>query len=249
MIKTIPLLLLSALSCSSLAQGRVKLVALESGINFVDVQMRENDRIRASASEYNNYGDDFFYGRSRGTLNRAYGGVKVEVRSASNAVGFATGIRFSQVSNSLSKESSPGYFYYFLKQTETTTEYLRVSKITQRTSYLSIPLEVRVFPYRERKIRLYFLLGTEFGVKMRSKTDVRFHNPAMSQYEQELAEGIEEPGDVFGAFYGRSGLIIGKDKPFLDIGITAPFGMTSSAATLVKPGVGGGLHLQVIKTF
>jgi hypothetical protein len=241
------LFLLSAISVSALCQDRIKLIGLETGINFIESEMSDNGRIRASFSDY--YGDSFYSGGTQSEMFRAYGGMKAELRSANNVFGFATGLRFNLVSSSLSKLSSPDYFYYLFRQTGTTTELLRIKKITQRTSYISVPLEVRVFFYRERFFRLYTLIGTEVGFKVASNSRVDFRDPAMEQYESEVSGGIEEAGAVFSTFHGRGGLIIGKENLFLDIGIMAPFVISGSATTLSDPAVGGGFHVQIQKKF
>lgn len=234
-------------STHALAQERIKFVGIETGANFLDSETAPNDRIRASFSDY--YNDGFGMSNTLASLDRLYAGVKFEVRSRNNFLGLAIGLRYSQVSNSIEESYGPGFFYYLFRETETTTEFARINKISQRTSYVSVPIELRVFTYRERTFRLYFLLGTEIGFKAASNTDVRFYDESMNVYESEIEETIMDTGNFYSTFCGRGGFIIGKGKSKFDVSIAAPFVISHSAAKLVEPGVGGGIHFQIIKPF
>lgn len=241
------LCLFTSLFNRAFSQDRIKLIGIETGINLIECQSKENDRIRSSYSDY--YGSEYFSGGMNAFMSRVYGGIKAEVRASNNVFGFATGVRYSVVSSSVSSTSSPAYFYYMFRQSETTTEFLRIKEITQKTSYVSVPLEVRVFPYRERVFRLYFLAGTELGFKVASKNEIAFHNPAMEQYEGDVAADFKEADSFFSTLYGRAGFVIGKDKPFLDIGLILPVAILSSATTLSESQAGGGFHFQIVRKF
>jgi hypothetical protein len=241
------LFFLSVSSLTILAQDRIKLLGIETGINFLEAQMTDNQRIRASSSQY--YDDGYAPDNTEAHIQRTYGGVKAEMHSLSGVFAFCSGVRYSRISNSISKQYSPDYFYYLFRQSETTTEYLRIKEIDQVTSYISVPVEMRIFFYRQRKFRLYCLVGTEFGYSVASKNKVEFDDPSMEQHESELSATIEKPASFYYAVNGRGGLVIGGDKPFLDIGITLPMLISRSASTLSEPGVGGGFHLQVLKKF
>lgn len=226
-------------------QERLRFLNIEAGMNFVESKMEKNDRIRSDQSmQY----DSYIFQSVESELSRFYFGVKAELRAKNNFLGLIAGLRFSSFQGSISKQISPDYFFYLFRTAGTTTEYLRVKSFTQRASYVSIPLEGRVFSYRERQFRLYFLLGFEFGTRIGFKNKVEFENPAMDQYESNVAGMISSPRSTFAAGYGRCGFIIGNEKPWIDIGITAPF-VVSQVSSLNDPGLGGGFHIQAIKKF
>jgi hypothetical protein len=64
-----------------------------------------------------------------------------------------------------------------------------------------------------------------------------------------VADDFKAADSFFSTLYGRAGFVIGKEKPFLDVGLVLPFAIVSSANTLSEPQIGGGFHLQVVRKF
>jgi hypothetical protein len=236
-------LLLLLLPLFASGQERAKFLSLETGIDFIDSQdSGQKDYLRAESPDYNN---GVFSRSIRYETHRIFTGARIEIRSRNDRFGFLSGLRFTQLSSSITKNSSPHYFYFLLQQTGTTTEYLRVRKLNQTSNYLGVPVEVRIFPYGQKTFRLYFLIGCEISYQLATKTEADFTDPSMKIYQSDVAGITGAPDKWCSAFYGRAGFIFGKDIPRIGIGITSPITLSGSSSSLTTPTVGAGFHLQV----
>lgn len=243
------LLLFSCLS--AVGQERLKFIHFETGIDFIACWKTENDYIRAAMSETYDGNTDFpgnngpVYSDVKSQMHKAYLAIKVEVRTLNNYVGFISGLRLTQMVSTIERTGSPDFFYLRLRQTEASTEYLKVERLEQFSNYLGIPLEVRIFAYGQRLFRLYFSAGGEVGYQLSTKNIATFDNPAMNIYQHDVSQIIGEPDKWYATFYGRAGLALGREMPRVSLGLNAPVIVTNKSSTLNKPTVGIGLHIQV----
>jgi hypothetical protein len=225
-------------------QERAKFLSLETGVDFIDSQTTEQkDFIRAESPDF--YGTDAYSRKIIYQLHKTFAGVRIEMRNQNDRFGFSTGLRFTQVNSSITKNSAPHYFYFLLRQTGTTTEYLRIRKLNQTSGYLSIPFEVRFFPYDQKMFRLFIVLGCDINYRLMTKTEADFTDPAMSIYQSDVSKISGDPSVFHSSFYARAGFLLGKNKPRIGIGVTAPVIITDNSSSLVYPTVGGGFFLQV----
>jgi hypothetical protein len=241
------LVLIHISSISIKAQGRVKFIGIESGANFIQCENVNKSYIRGDMSAVY-YGDGISQS-IKSEMHKIHLGTTVEVRSLNDKFGFITGLRFTQLNSSISKNTSPDYFFLLYQQTGTTTEYLRIRKIQQTSAYAGIPIEVRFFPFpRLKKFRIYFMAGTEIGYEFSSRTKVDFYDRAMESYKSGVLKIIGDHDHLYSVFYGGAGFRIGKEgKPGINLGVTAPVVFTNQNSSLVTPITGGGvnIHFQI----
>jgi hypothetical protein len=247
-------ILLIFLSPNADGQSRLKFINFETGIDFISCGEVEKDYIRAAMSQsYGNTGllgnDGPLYRDVRNEMHKTYLAIKVEVRTKDNYVGFISGLRLTQVVGSIERSGAPDFFYLRLRQTETSTEYLKVEKLQQFSNYLSMPLEVRAFAYRQRPFRLYFSGGGEVGYRLSTVNVTTFDNPSMNGYQNAVSEIVGKPDKWYTTIYGRAGFMLGRETPRLSFGVTAPVIITGRNSTLNKPTVGIGLHVQAQMPF
>ncbi len=228
---------------------RHKYLGVEGGMDFQGVNVPDYDFIRGEISYYPEY-----YGSSsqlQGSYQKWYLGAKTEIRSKSNRFGLFAGLRFSRVNSSLGKNQywsdNSEFFYLLYKQEGTTTEYLRIREINRASNYIGIPLEVRFFPYRPRLFRLYFKAATELSYRISTSTEVVFDDSAMDQFQKDVLNKFDGPGNFYSSFSIAAGIKIGRDdKPNINLEAVLPsFVLTNKSSGLVNTISGGGLQLNV----
>jgi hypothetical protein len=229
---------------------RLKYAGIESGINFIACQMIDNENVRGDVPAYDEYG---FETNSLTTLSyKSFFGVKGEIFALNDRLSLSSGLRFSQIVNSVGKNSYWGsgtdYFYWLSSENGTTTNYLRVKQINQKSEYIGIPVEVRGFIARRPHFAQLFLkLGIETDVCLHTKNTVEFANNAMQSHEGELKSQIKDPNTFFAAFYGGGGIRIGREtKPSVSIEGCFPYLLFSPTSLgLVEGSFGGGFQVNV----
>lgn len=245
-------LVLLLFSClSAVGQQPLKFIQFETGIDFMACEKMEMDYIRAAMSDA--YGGNAgvvgnngpLYRDVKNQMHKAYLAIKVEVRTHDNYAGLISGLRLTQVVGAIERTGSPDFFYLRLRQTETSTEYLKVERLEQFSNYLGIPLEVRIFAYGQRRFRLYFSAGGEVGYQLSTKNTTTFDDPSMNIYQHDVSQIIGAPDKWYATFYGRAGFMLGREMPRVSLGLNAPVIVTDKSSTLNKPAAGIGLHIQV----
>jgi hypothetical protein len=198
----IGLLLLPSLYASG--QERARLISVETGIDFIDSQNSEKkDYIRGDTPDFAL--DGSFSRKIQSETHKIFAGVRIEIRSRNDRFGFLTGLRFTQLNSSITKNGSPDYFYFLLQQTGTTTDYLRVRKLDQTSHYLGIPAEIRFFPYEQRTFRLYFSIGCELNYQVKTKTEADFTDPSMEIYQSDVVRITGAPDKWYSRFLAGKG--------------------------------------------
>jgi len=181
------------------------------------------------------------------TIN--YIGFRFEYRVINNLFGLSGGLRYSRMVTSIGRDSylssDPDYFYVNYYQSELNTEYAKVREINQKGDYLGIPLEVRLYPRKEHRIKLYYKAGVSFNLKVHSKSDISFFNESMEQYQADVIKVVENASSNFTTFHIGLGLKIGKsNKPGISIETYTPIGVRfPKGSYFVKPLAGSGFQL------
>lgn len=224
-------------------------IYIETGMDFVGcTPPEEKDYIRGDVIP-----DPYYYETSyiRALLYKNFVGVKYEKRVLQNKVGLTAGVRFTWMHSSIGKNSywgSGSDYYYFLYQEQgTKTEFLRVKDITQSATYIGIPFEIRIYPYEERTVQMYYKIGFDLNRLMTAHTKVSFENKLMDSYEQGIEQIIEEPLSYYATAYAAIGMKIGKsDKPGVNLEACIPAVIICNYdAAFVKPTAGGGFQINL----
>jgi hypothetical protein len=243
---TLLLIVISLLSLNVRGQEeKRKFLSLEASINGIGCAAPDKEYIRA----VNDQNFDYYSNQIKALMTINYIGLRFEYRVINNLFGLSGGLRYSRMAASIGRDSylssDPDYFYVNYNQSELNTEYAKVREINQKGDYLGIPLEVRLYPQKEHKIKLYYKAGVSFNIKVHSKSDISFFNESMEQYQAEVIKVIEKPSPNFTTFHIGLGLKIGKsDKPGISIETYTPLGVRfPKGSYLVKPLAGSGIQL------
>ena len=198
-------------------QGRTTLLGIETGVQTFITHYSDHGFIRGDNAPWIDIDPNSSQGMGTELYN-SFAALKLERRSRDNTLGIATGVQFSEVSGYLRKNINPNYYYLLYNQTGTTTEYLRVMEINQRSGYLGIPIEVRYYPFGHGAVSTYFMVGGNLGYRLYTHSKTTFQDPAMDKYQSGVNEVIGAPGLWYTSFYGGVGWLFGKEgKTQLDI--------------------------------
>jgi hypothetical protein len=192
-------------------EKKLKFIYLESGIDFISCDAPDKDYIRADV-------DPFYYSHvsesARSLMYNEYFGVKFEYRMLKNLLGVSGGVRYNRMVSSIGKTSywsdTPDFFYVRYWSDGTTTEYAKVWEINQKSDYIGIPLELRIYPYKDYPVNVYFKAGASFNINVGSKTGIVFQDENMDPYKANVAAVVEDPPSYYGAFHLGVGLKIGR---------------------------------------
>jgi len=221
---------------------------LESGIDFISCEQPSKDYIRADIDPYYDY---FAASHIRALMHNNSFGVRFEYRLAKNLLGISGGLRYTRMMNSIGKPAywsdSPEFFYVHYRTDGINTDYAKVFELNQRSDYIGIPVELRIFPYKERLINLYYKAGASINLNVGSRTDVVFFDDTMNPYEKDVADVVEEPSSYYGSLNLGIGLKVGKlQKPGFVIEANFPVGiLTPGKVSFVTPQAGIGVQVMV----
>jgi len=232
-------------------ESRLKYVGVEGGSIDIVSNVSNVNYIRGSVAPYSN-------GYSTNDLacisSRNFYGVKGTIFSQNDRFALLTGLRYSRIISSVSRNSNfsntPNYFYWLYKQDGVNTEYLKVNEINQKSDYIGVPIEVIYFPgHRPHLFRIYFKIGVEENLLIQTNKDVVFQNPAMNQYESNLKSQVDQPKTFYSSAYGGCGIRIGRDqKPNISYEFCLPYlFLTPQSKGLVNPtsGIGFQINFQI----
>jgi len=233
----------------SFAQAtRLKYVGFETGMTFIGSTISNVDYIRGSIPAYT---DGYSASNLSSTCYKSFAGVKFEIFSLNDRLGFSAGLRYSRINSSVGKNSywtdNVNYFYWLYLQNGVNTEYLKVREINQKSDYIGIPLEVRYFPARRPHLfRVYFKVGAEVNYLLHNQKDIVFYDNAMNIYKGDLMAKVETPKTFYSSVYGGGGIRLGRElKPSLSFEACLPYlFLTSQSSGLVNPNSGGGFQIN-----
>jgi hypothetical protein len=221
---------------------------VESGIDFISCEQPDKDYIRADVEPYYEL---FATNYIRALMHNNFFGVRFGKRFAKNLLEISGGLRYTRVITSIGKPAywsdSPDFFYVNYRTDGINTDYAKVYELNQRSDYIGIPVDIRIFPYEERLINVYYKAGASVNLNVGSKSDVVFFDDAMNPYEKDVADVIESPSSFFGSLNLGIGLKVGRPgKAGFNIETAFPIGIfTSGKAGFVNPQAGGGVQLMV----
>ena len=224
-----------------------KFFFVESGVDFFNCLESNKDYIRGDINPYS-YGN--VTDQLTSLLYYKYFGVKFEYRMLHNKLGISSGLRYTRLNASIGKttywSSTSDFYYVQFDNNGTTTEYAKVKEINQKSDFLGIPLELRVYPFDDHPVNIFAEIGASFNLSFGSKTDIGFFDNSMNPYRNEVAKVIEAPWMYYATYNIGVGFKIGRlPKPGVDIEANLVGMLLPNKSSLVKPDVGGGLQLMI----
>jgi len=213
------------------------------------------DKVRSikSVDVYNTdyYGDHYYGGyndKSAHAINKVYIGIKYEALFLNNHLGIASGFRLSQLSASLDHNRKYDSFFWLLHQEEQSSDYLSIRSIEQKNHYVSLPLELRIFPRRsDRFFKTYFKLGGALNYRFSTLYNIEFQEPAMSKYTNDVESQITTPCTYSGFIFPAFGFRWGKNNyPWVNLEFQFPgFIIAQKKHAFVNPDVGLGMQFSI----
>lgn len=234
-------LTLTVLLCLTVSFSFSQFIGLEAGFEAVANNKVEADYIREESAPV--VADPASAEKIRGWSYRLFAGITYEKRFHNDKFSVLTGLRYTSMMSTVDKSTGPEYFYLLHRQTDVTTEYLRVRKLQQRSSFIGIPVNIRYFPFHAKHgARLYCFAAGEISYRLQTKTTVEFDDAQMGKYSGDVQNTVGSPSNaIYGIFSGGAGIQF-RNKFTLEFCI--PVIMTSGISTLVSPTFGGGIHLR-----
>ena len=246
----IVLIIFMAISTSVFAQDKlIKLVGVEAGYYSLTAYTEDLSFIRKNAGT--NYPSNSIF--LDGLNNTGHFGFKFEVLTQNKKFALHTGLRYTYMSNRIEAVNNDGaksYVLFYHRSTNNSTEYLRVQKISDKQSFVSVPLSFKFSPFIHSSglVAAYAKLTFQFNANIYSKNNAEFFNEEMDQYSESVFEQINDPSAFSGMLFLSHGIRIGDlEKLSVAIELIFPavevFGnMTSLYST--DNGVGFQLTLQ-----
>ena len=242
-------IMLLFLAFSARGQDRkLKFLFVESGADFLDCEEPEKDYMRSDIDPLWSY---YATDGVRSLCYTEHFGIRLEYRMLKNKLGISSGLRYTRMFSSIGKTSywtdSPEFFYIRYRMDATSTEYAKVYGLSQKATYLEVPLEFRIYPYSDYPVNVYYKAGVSFAYNIASRSAVDFYEAPMESYEAEVAAVIEDPSRYYGTFHLGIGLKIGKlSKPGLVLEANVPVAIAvPDKACFVKPQTGAGFQIMV----
>lgn len=233
-------------------EARQKYLDVETGLDFLSSNLLFKDNIRGEMPQY--YSMDESGRHVSNVYFKDYLGVKAEIFSLNQKLSFSAGLRYTRGHSYLGKNtysSSSTFFYLLYRQDGTTTEYLKVRDISQKSDYAGIPLEFRFFAFPLEPFLFYLKAGVEFDFRMQTRTDVKFYDSAMNSYRSDISNLVGTPRSFTSSLYGMVGISWGKPfKPTINIEVSLPtVFLTPETSGLVNPEAGTGIRLTILVPF
>ena len=235
--------------CSVWSQEPVKFtVGFEVGSGFVTGDVNSSWNLRQDVGNYNyGYGND----NSLSTeMTMAVIGIKPEISFLKGLFAVSSGLRYTRMNSTISKGSSSGSSYFFLKDpgAKANTEYYKVKELWEDNDYLGIPLEVTFLPFQYEQMGFYFKAGVEMNFRFNNHRDIVFLNPGMETYQQDIFDHVGiKPNVLYSTFYSSVGIRLGKkNKTNYNFELLLPSTfLTKNNSSLVVPQMYSGFKLSV----
>lgn len=222
------------------------LLGFEFGEASVKGELNDEWSVRQDINPYSDY-----YNYSSGVSNVSsitYFGIKPEVTSYSGRLSLSSGLRFSQLNSSLSGGINGEYYFLRYKSDQTSSEYARVSSLSEKVNYLSVPLEFRFVPVQISNFGFYGKIGTEIGLKLSSKKSIEFTSETMKPYQEEvLNTNPVKANSLYSTLYGAIGVrweSLRGTNVNMELLLPSKF-LTENNLTLITPTLFSGFQFSV----
>lgn len=84
--------------------------------------------------------------------------------------------------------------------------------IAQKSNYLGVTADARIFPFGRHRFTVYFKGGLEFDFLLKTKAEASFVNKEMKQHNDEVMKRIAAPADVTVLLHTATGVEFGKNS-------------------------------------
>jgi len=189
------------------------------------------------------------------TIEVPYVGIKYEQYYFEKRMEFSAGLRFSQFSSAIHGRSD--FFLFFaldnsflwrFHEDGTYIDYLNITRITQNSNYLGIPLEwTYLLKGGNSYFRPYVKVGVVVNKRLYTTNSVVFESEQMNQYADAVGKQVPKPNSFNSYFYPSLGFKLGKNyNSWSDLEIQyLPFIMGKKAHPFISDASGVGIQLSI----
>jgi hypothetical protein len=228
----------------------VSSLRIESGLSFPSGAIKDHIAIRQNVSSYhvNQYNSGQVFSETTGFM----AGVRWDLFNPRLKAGISAGLRYSNYFTDITGYSAHNSDFFYLRYSETgdETKFARVTSITERKDYLSIPVELTYTPIQFRHFGFFVRGGAEIGINgLQHKTDVNFREHFMNEYKGDILAAFGETSKKpLSKLYGTIGVIYKRTNKtsFMFEGILPSIYLTESPFTLTDVDCFYGLSFSVL---
>jgi hypothetical protein len=241
-------LMLSLTFTLTRGQERNEMVGIHTAMDFFSVDNISNSEKFREGFQLDTWGGNYL----NTDFYRFYGFAAYEFSAKNPRFRFTTGLKYSGMIGNIKKDNflstGSSFFFYRLREEGTDTEYVSLTKISQNSHYLAVPIEVRWFPFDGKRVRFYVKGGADINVLIYTKNKIDFYEPTMRIHQNEIAERLDQPSRFNGILALAGGVRIGKEgAPAFGFELSGPAVFIGGrSAGIVHPGVGGGLQVSLL---
>lgn len=222
------------------------LIGIETGFDFLNCNPPDKSYIRA---DINTYSYNYVTSNITALSYKYYAGMKIERKFLKKKLGILSGIRLTQNTGTIGKttywSNTSEYFFFRIENNETSSEYLRVKELKEENLFLGVPLEIKIFPYKSKKMNIYYKIGVEFNYLLKSENDVLFYDPLMNERKDDVTHLLEKPDSFTSFLYVAAGIRIKAGKNMINLeGCLPSVNLFPESSGLVSPNYGGGVQLN-----
>lgn len=129
----------------------------------------------------------------------------------SKRISLLSGVRLTQIRSEIIPYDRGSYFFLRSKETNPLSiDYFRVTSISEKSNYLSIPIELKINIFQPDfwgGLAFYGRLGGSVGFLLHSSNKIDFLNLPMEKYEREIIDAMNvKPNSALSMIYGGFGI-------------------------------------------
>lgn len=227
----------------------MKYVGLDWGMDFQVTEIPDYQFIRGLIT-LNEWDDQ--YASVSSTYFRHRVSAKMEGISADEHWGYVFGIRYSQLHSALESSATTRaagvpFFYLRIREDGTTTEYLKIHRLVQNSSYFGVPIELKWMPFNKLLKPMYFKAGMEASYRLSTVNRVEFSNQDMHEFKDDVLQLFDDPDEWYLNYFIAMGVRVGPaDKIHLDAEAFLFSGLfTQHTSSLVETLGGSGFQMTL----
>jgi hypothetical protein len=119
--------------------------------------------------------------------------------------------------------------------------------IDEKSDYIGIPAEVRVFTINQPKFKIYGKICLDYNLRIRSQKEIEYAKPDMKVYDEGVKTKVGNSNRSYSSLFMGFGFCFGNGKtPRLNVEFLFPGGIISqNFSSVVVPELAYGLQMTI----
>jgi hypothetical protein len=224
--------------------NKMRCFGFEFGADFQSYYQKDFDFIRGDNSQY-------YYSSNQGlgsNLSTVHLGLRYEQSINNSRFSWSSGIVFTMSNSELFANTHGGSLFFLYKQSANTTEYLRLSNISQTATYVGVPLEFKFYFLDVDQYKFFLKGGVSVSYLADISSEVVFLNPAMDKYADQVISRFDEPGKLYSIAYLSPGIMFNFNTKFaasMEARLPLLFLSSSPSGFYDYDDAGGGIQFEI----